>query len=59
VARSTQQPIRYLVRPKPNDVFQAARQPFGPGSTIVPGRSRPTWRSFGARSSGTSEKRAR
>src|SRR5919201_2540966 len=33
----------------PNDVFQATRLPFDPGS---PSR-RPTWRSFGARASRT------
>jgi hypothetical protein len=35
------------VRPKPNDVVQATRLPFDPGS---PAR-RPTWRGFGARRS--------
>jgi len=53
---------RPLSRPprKPNDVVQATRLPFDPGSptagcAIRDGR-RPTWRSFGARASRTSPK---
>jgi hypothetical protein len=39
-----------LARHEPNDVFQASRLPFDPGSTVHTTERRPTWRSFGARS---------
>jgi hypothetical protein len=36
------------VRRKPNDVVQATRLPFGPGSRARSIERRPTWRGFGA-----------
>ena len=52
-----------LARPKPDDVVQATRLPFDPGSptagcAIRDGR-RPTWRGFGARASRTLSKMRR
>ncbi len=48
--------------PKPNDVVQATRLPFDPGSSsagcAVRSDRRPTWRGFGARVSRTSPKLA-
>jgi hypothetical protein len=45
---------------KPNDVVQATRLPFDPGSSTagcaVRRDRRPTWRGFGARVSRTSQK---
>ena len=46
---------------KPNDVFQATRQPFDPGSTTSRCTwvdRRPTWRSFGGRASHSCSEKA-
>src|SRR6266487_940199 len=50
--RRSRTDVKQMTRPDPwpDDVFQATRLPFDPGSPLIRNERRPTWRGFGAAS---------